>query len=63
MAYSPEMDGIAERTNGLVAPKARCLLLNPPTEIGQSFWPKAFHHSSLFAQPFAIHPSSNTIAR
>ena len=36
------MNGIAERTNGLVASKARCLLLDAATNIGQSFWPEAF---------------------
>lgn len=49
------MNGIAKRTNGLVASKARCLLLDAPSKIGQSFWPKAFttavyllNHSALF---------------
>ena len=42
MAYSPEMNSIAERTNDLVAFKARCQLLNAPSKIGQSFWPEAF---------------------
>ena len=42
MAYSLELDGIAERTNGLIASKARCLLLDTPSKIGQSFWPEAF---------------------
>ena len=42
VAYSPEMNGIAERINGFVASKARCLLLDAPSKIGQSFWPEVF---------------------
>ena len=40
VAYSPEMNGIAERTNGLIVSKARCLLFD--SNLGQSFWPEAF---------------------
>ena len=36
------MNGIAERTNGLIAGKARCLLLDAEPEINESFWPEAF---------------------
>ena len=42
MAYSPEINNIAECTNGLVASKVRYLLLDTPSKIDQSFWPKAF---------------------
>ena len=34
------MNGIAEKTNGLIATKARCLLLD--SNLDQSFWPNAF---------------------
>ena len=37
VAYSLKLNGIAEPTNGLVASKARCLLLDTPSKISQSF--------------------------
>lgn len=42
IVYSPEINGIAKRTNGLVAFKARCLLFDAAINIGQSFWLEAF---------------------
>ena len=42
MAYSPEINGIAECTNNLVTSKARSLLLDFSSKIGQSFWQEAF---------------------
>ncbi len=42
IAYSPEMNKIAEQTNSLIAGKARCLLLDAESEINESFWPEAF---------------------
>lgn len=42
VAYSPEINSIAERINDLVTSNARCLLLNAPSKIGQLFWPKVF---------------------
>ena len=42
VAYSPEINGIAECTNSFVASKARYLLLDASSKIGQSFWPEAF---------------------
>lgn len=40
VVYSPEINGIAERTNGLIITKTRCLLLD--SKLPQSFWPEAF---------------------
>ncbi len=48
VAYSPEINGIAERTNSLIASKTRYLLLNTPSKIGQSFWPEAFTIAVVF---------------
>ncbi len=42
VAYSPEINGIAERTNGLIAKKARCLLSDEEPEINKSFWHEDF---------------------
>ena len=42
VTYSPEMNGIAKRTNSFVASKSRCLLLDARLKISQSFWPEAF---------------------
>lgn len=42
VAYSPEINGIAECTNGFVVSKAKYLLLNAPSKIGQLFWPETF---------------------
>ena len=40
VAYSPEMNGIAKRTNGLIVSKTRCLLFDSNLDL--SFWPEAF---------------------
>lgn len=40
VAYSPEMNGIAERTNGLIVNKACCPLFD--SNLDQSFWTEAF---------------------
>lgn len=37
VAYSSEINGIAEQTNAFLAFKARYLLLNTPTKISQLF--------------------------
>ena len=42
MAHSSKINGIAKRINALVASKARCLLLNALSKIGQLFQPEAF---------------------
>lgn len=34
VAYNPEINSIAERTNGLIASKAKCLLLDISSKIG-----------------------------
>ena len=40
VAYSPEINGIAEKTNSLIVTKAYCLLLD--SNMDQSFWPETF---------------------
>lgn len=42
VTYCLKMNNIAEYTNGLLASKARCLLLNVSFKIGQLFWLEAF---------------------
>ena len=42
IAYFFDMNGIAEQTNGLIAGKTRCFLLDEEPEINKSFWPEAF---------------------
>ena len=41
VTYSPKINGIAKKTNGLIVTKARCLLLE--SNLSQSFWLEAFN--------------------
>ena len=40
VVYSPDINGIAERTNGLIVTKARCLPSD--SNLDQLFWSNAF---------------------
>ena len=48
VAYFLEMNGIAERTNGLIAGQAICLLLDKGPWIKRCFWPKLFWREYTF---------------
>ena len=40
--YSPQMNGIAKQTRGLIAGRASCLQLDKEPEMNKSLWPEVF---------------------